>query len=86
MNLVLAETIITIYGIPVDFVASMTLGWKMGKGLCLTSGFVLTLTGKQWLRSSKRSGQSTAAGHMGQNSSTHVARSVEAIFPLILFK
>ena len=30
--------------------------------------------------------QSTAAGHVGQNSSAHVARSFAAIWPLILFK
>ena len=38
------------------------------------------------LRSSKSSSQSTAAGHVGENSSAHVARSVAVIWPLILFK
>ena len=39
-----------------------------------------------WLRSSKRSCQSTAAGHVGQNSSARVACSVAAIWPPILLK
>ena len=41
------------------------------------------------LRSSKSSVRSTAAGHVGhvgQSSSSHVARSVAAIWTLILFK
>ena len=38
------------------------------------------------LRSSKSSGRSTAAGHVGQNSSVHVARSIAAIWPLIFIK
>ena len=38
------------------------------------------------LRSSKSSVRSTAAGHVGQNSSAHVARSFAAIETLIPFK
>ena len=41
---------------------------------------------KRRLRSSKSSVQTTAAGHVGQNSSAHVARSVAAVWPLLLFK
>ena len=36
--------------------------------------------------SSKSSVRSTAVGHVGQNSSAHVARSVAAIWKLLLFK
>ena len=36
--------------------------------------------------SSKSSVRSTAAGHVGQNSSAHLARSVAAIWMLLLFK
>ena len=46
MNLVFAETIIAVYGIPVDFTASLLQGWKMGKMLCYTTGFLLTFSGK----------------------------------------
>jgi thiamine transporter ThiT len=46
MNLVLAESIITIYGLPIDFLASYYFGWKMGKTLCLLSGVMLTISGK----------------------------------------
>ena len=38
------------------------------------------------LRSSKSSIQSTTAGHVGQNSSVHVARSVAVIWRLFLFR
>merc|ERR1712079_566794 len=46
MNLVLAETLITLYGLPVDFTASLHFGWKMGKSLCKATGFILTTTGE----------------------------------------
>ena len=46
MNLVVAESIITIYGLPTDFLASYHFGWKMGKTLCLVSGVLLTISGK----------------------------------------
>ena len=46
MNLVLAEMIIASYGLPVDFTASYHYGWKMGKPLCLATGFILTTVGK----------------------------------------
>jgi hypothetical protein len=48
MNLVFAETIIATFGIPVDTVASFQHGWKMGKVACLTTGFILTTTGKHF--------------------------------------
>ena len=46
MNLVFAETIIAVYGIPIDFTASILHGWKMGKLLCYVTGFLLTFSGK----------------------------------------
>ena len=44
--MVFAELIIASYGLPVDITASFNYGWKMGKSLCLTTGFILTTTGK----------------------------------------
>ena len=46
MNLVFAELVTAAYGIPVDFAASIQHGWKMGKGMCDATGFLLTLSGK----------------------------------------
>jgi hypothetical protein len=45
MNLILAETIIAGYGIPIDSIATFQHGWKMGKEVCLATGFILTTTG-----------------------------------------
>ena len=45
MNLILAELLVSLYGIPVDFVASAQGGWKMGPGLCKATGFILTTLG-----------------------------------------
>ena len=50
MNLVFAETIIAVYGIPVDFTASLLHGWKMGKIVCYVTGFLLTFSGKFYQR------------------------------------
>ena len=51
MNLVFAELVTAAYGIPVDFAASIQHGWKMGKGMCDATGFLLTLSGKYHMTS-----------------------------------
>ena len=48
MNLVLGEFLISVFGIPVDFVASAQHGWKMGKEFCIATGFILTLLGMSY--------------------------------------
>ncbi len=45
MNMIFAETLIASYGLPVDFTAAYYRGWKMGKDLCLATGFILTTAG-----------------------------------------
>jgi hypothetical protein len=45
MNMILAETLIAGFGIPIDTVATYQHGWKLGKGLCLATGFILTTLG-----------------------------------------
>jgi hypothetical protein len=47
MNLVFTELITAAYGLPVDFTATYTYGWKLGKPLCEATGFILTSTGKK---------------------------------------
>ena len=47
MNLVLTELITASYGLPIDFIATYSYGWKMGKSLCEATGFILTATGKK---------------------------------------
>ena len=49
MNLVFAELVTAGYGIPVDFAASLQHGWKMGKGMCNATGFLLTLSGNCYM-------------------------------------
>ena len=49
MNLVFAELVTAGYGIPVDFTASLQRGWKMGKGMCNATGFLLTLSGNYYI-------------------------------------
>ena len=46
MNLIIADFITAGYGVPVDFVASLLYGWKLGKNMCLFTGFLLTLSGE----------------------------------------
>ena len=41
-----SELLISLYGIPVDFVASIQLGWKLGESFCQLTGFLLTFLGK----------------------------------------
>ena len=47
MNLVLAETFITFFGLPIDFTAIVHFGWKMGKSLCVLTGFILSTSGTE---------------------------------------
>ena len=47
MNLVLTELITASYGLPIDFIATYSYGWKLGKPLCEATGFILTATGKK---------------------------------------
>ena len=49
MNLLLADLIMALYGVPLDFYASLTHGWKMGKDMCEASGFILALAGNHTL-------------------------------------
>jgi len=46
MNLIIAESLITMYGLPVDFMATYHFGWKMGEKLCKATGFILTTSGE----------------------------------------
>ena len=46
MNLIFAEMLMAFYGVPVNFVASLQKGWKMGEGICQTFGFLITLQSK----------------------------------------
>ena len=46
VNLVLTELLVSLYGIPVDLVAALQGGWFMGEKLCIITGFILTLLGR----------------------------------------
>ena len=35
-----------LFGVPVNFIASIQHGWKMGKTVCDVFGFLLTLEGE----------------------------------------
>jgi len=45
MNLLFGELVMSVFGIPVDFLASARYGWDMGAGMCRATGFILTLFG-----------------------------------------
>ena len=62
MNLIIAESLITMYGLPVDFTATYYFGWKMGENLCKATGFILTTSGKNHilLPESEKKGWSTS--------------------------
>ena len=47
LNLILTELMICLYGIPVDFLATLQGGWIMGKELCVATGFILTVLGRK---------------------------------------
>ena len=44
--MIFAELIMALIGIPINFVASIQHGWKMGETVCDVSGFLVTLEGK----------------------------------------
>ena len=46
INLIFTELFICLFGIPVDLIATMQGGWVMGKGLCVATGFILTVLGR----------------------------------------
>lgn len=46
MNMVVAEFIIAVIGVPIDFVASYKHGWTLGYPMCVFTGFVLTTAGR----------------------------------------
>ena len=45
MNITFSELIMSVFGVPVDFTASLQLGWKLGSEFCRVTGFLLTLLG-----------------------------------------
>ena len=45
MNITFSELIMSVFGVPVDFTASLQFGWKLGEEFCQITGFVLTLLG-----------------------------------------
>ena len=45
MNITFSELIMSLFGVPVDFIASLQLGWKLGAEFCQVTGFLLTLLG-----------------------------------------
>ena len=45
MNITFSELIMSVFGVPVDFTASLQLGWKLGAEFCQVTGFLLTLLG-----------------------------------------
>ena len=45
MHIVVAELLFSAFGIPIELIGSMQHGWKMGKGVCYLTGFILTSTG-----------------------------------------
>jgi hypothetical protein len=49
MNMILAETFIACFGVPVDSIAAFQLGWKLGKNFCYLTGFTLATTGTSYL-------------------------------------
>ena len=46
MNMIFAELIMAVFGVPVNFTASLQHGWKLGKPFCDVHGFALTLESK----------------------------------------
>ena len=45
INLVFAEFLISVYGIPVDLTCIVQRGYRLGHGFCNATGFILTLSG-----------------------------------------
>ena len=46
MNMIFAELVMVLFGVPVNFIASIQHGWKMGETVCDVFGFLLTLEGE----------------------------------------
>ena len=46
MNLIFAEMINCTYGVSIDISAALQHGWKLGRTVCNTTGFLLTFSGK----------------------------------------
>ena len=46
MNLIFAEMINCTYGVSIDISAALQHGWKLGRTVCNTTGFLLTLSGE----------------------------------------
>ena len=44
--MIFAELIMAVFGVPVNFTASLQHGWKLGKPFCDVHGFALTLESK----------------------------------------
>ena len=45
MNLILGELLVSGLGLPMDALAALQRGWKMGRHACVATGFVLTTLG-----------------------------------------
>ena len=52
MNMIFAELVMVLFGVPVNFIASIQHGWKMGETVCDVFGFLLTLEGESELLTS----------------------------------
>ena len=48
MNMIFAELVMVLFGVPVNFIASIQHGWKMGKSFCQVT--LLDKTPRQSLR------------------------------------
>ncbi|XP_040577753.1 pinopsin-like [Lepeophtheirus salmonis] len=45
LNLIVTEFLVSLFGIPIDFLSSFNRGWKFGRFFCQIVGFVLTYLG-----------------------------------------
>ena len=45
LNLLVTELIVASVGLPLEFVAAIQFGWKMGETACKAFGFLLTFLG-----------------------------------------
>ena len=46
MNMIFAELIMALFGVPVNFTAAIQHGWTLGETWCHAHGFFLTLESK----------------------------------------
>ena len=42
----ISELLVSIIGVPIDFVAALQFGWKLGYNVCVVTGWILTFLGK----------------------------------------